>query len=164
MKCKKVSDSLTEVSHILRYSDINGEGRLFGGKLISWIDEVASITAKRHAESNVTTAAINNVQFKKPVYVNQMIVIIGKILYVGNTSMEIRIDTYLEEHIKDRSCLINTAYFTIVSVDKYGVPQTIKYGLELVDENEKIEWQYALKRRELRRKRNIQGYDKVEID
>ena len=55
---KRVADSLTEQVHMLMSPDINGQGRLFGGQLLRWIDEVAGVTARRHCGRNVTTAAI----------------------------------------------------------------------------------------------------------
>ena len=94
---KTIEESWTEQIHLLRYEDINGENRLFGGKLVSWIDEVGGIVAKRHAGMKVTTASIDNLRFKEPAHLDDLIVIIGYVTYVGNTSMEVRVDTYLEE-------------------------------------------------------------------
>ena len=65
IKEKSVEVSRTEVSHLLCNRDMNGAGRLFGGQLLMWIDEVAGIVAKRHCECNVTTASIDNLQFKE---------------------------------------------------------------------------------------------------
>ncbi len=93
---KSIDASRTEQIHMLRYEDINGECRLFGGKLISWIDEVAAAVARRHAGIQVTTAAIDNLQFKNPAFLDDLLIIVGYATYVGNTSMEIRVDTYVE--------------------------------------------------------------------
>ena len=57
IKEKSVEVSRTEVSHLLCNRDMNGAGRLFGGQLLMWIDEVAGFVAKRHCECNVTAAA-----------------------------------------------------------------------------------------------------------
>ena len=65
---KNIDASKTEQIHLLRYEDINGENRLFGGKLVSWIDEVGGIVAKRHAGIKVTTASIDNLRFKEPAH------------------------------------------------------------------------------------------------
>ena len=45
---KKVADSMTETTKLLQYKDINGQNRLFGGRLMEWIDEIAALTAMRH--------------------------------------------------------------------------------------------------------------------
>ena len=59
-KTKKVADSLTEVTKLLQYKDINGYERLFGGRLMCWIDEVAGLVGRRHAQMNVTTGTVEN--------------------------------------------------------------------------------------------------------
>ena len=158
MENKKVSDSVTEWTRCLQYEDINGANRLFGGKLMSWMDEAAAITAARHCGNFVTTACVDNLQFKKGAYLVDIVVIIAKVTYVGNTSMDIRVDVYVEDVTNGERRQINRAYFTEVSVNKEGQPIKIEYGLELDGENEKAEWESALKRRELRQHRRKEGF------
>ena len=62
---KKVSDSRTEQIQILMPAHINGYKRLFGGKLVEWIDVVAAVVARRHSGCNVTTASIDNLSLPK---------------------------------------------------------------------------------------------------
>ena len=50
LKAKKISDSHVEQTYVLMTRHLNGAGRLFGGQLISWIDEIAGIVARRHSE------------------------------------------------------------------------------------------------------------------
>lgn len=64
---------------------------------MEWIDEVAALTAMRHCGGLVTTCAVENLRFKYGAYINEIIVLIGKITYVGKTSMEVRVDTYVED-------------------------------------------------------------------
>ena len=64
MANKNVEDSITDCVKVLRYEDINSENRLFGGRLLEWIDETAGTAAARHCGCRVTTAAIDNLQFK----------------------------------------------------------------------------------------------------
>ena len=59
---KHVSDSKTEQIQILMPEHINGYKRLFGGKLVEWIDIVAAVVARRHSNKNVTTVSIDNLQ------------------------------------------------------------------------------------------------------
>jgi acyl-CoA hydrolase len=155
---KSVSDSITEWTRCLQYSDINGANRLFGGKLMAWMDEAAAITAQRHCGNYVTTACVDNLQFKSGAYLADIVVIIAKITYVGNTSMEIRVDVYVEDVTNGERRQINRAYFTEVCVDKEGNPTQIQYGLEINSESEKAEWESALKRRELRKHRRAEGF------
>ena len=65
LPAKKVSDSETHQLHVVIHPDINGFGRLFGGRLLEWIDEVAGATARRHCGRDATTVAIDKVQFTR---------------------------------------------------------------------------------------------------
>ena len=144
MKSKRVKDSITEQVHILTQGNLNGYRRLFGGKLMSWIDVVAAVVARRHSEKNVTTAVVDMLEFKAPAYANDTICIIGKITYVGNTSMEVKVDVYVEELSHERR-LINTAYMVMVAIDENEKPTKVP-GLILETEEEKLEYENALKR------------------
>lgn len=153
---KKISDSLTEQFHVLIYHDINGINRLFGGQLLKWIDEVAGATARRHCGKNVTTAAIDNLQFKEGVFLNDMIVLIGRVTYVGHTSMEVRVDTYKENPDGYRHP-INRAYFVMVAMGEDGKPAEVP-PLMIEDPAEQMEWENAKKRRDLRQLRRKEGF------
>ena len=62
---RKVADSRVETMHLIRPNHLNSAGRLFGGILMQWIDEVAGLVAKRHSRSNITTASVDNLRFIK---------------------------------------------------------------------------------------------------
>lgn len=64
MGIKEVGSSLTVATRIVRHEDINGMNRLFGGRLMEWIDDCAGIAARRHAGVDITTAAIDTLEFK----------------------------------------------------------------------------------------------------
>ncbi len=157
MKNKNVADSLTEWTRVLRYEDINGQNRLFGGRLLAWIDEIAGTVAMRHSGADVTTAAIDNLQFKQGAALNDMVVIIARLTHVGHSSMEVRVDSYVEDHEGFRH-VINRAYLTLVCVDTDGRPKSVPYGLNVTSESEKAEWEGAEKRIELRKERRMEGF------
>ena len=156
IEAKKVSDSMAETVHIVRPNHLNGANRLFGGILMQWLDEVAGIVAKRHSMCNVTTASVDNLRFLKGAYQNEMIVIVGKLTYVGTTSMEVRVDTYVENKSGVRKA-INRAYFVMVALDEHDQPVQVPQ-LFLETEAEKAEWESAKKRREMRAQRKEEGY------
>lgn len=155
---KKVEESVTETTKLLQYREINGQNRLFGGRLMEWIDEVAALTAMRHCGGLVTTCAVDNLRFKYGAYINEVIVLIGKITYVGNTSMEVRVDAYVEDIETGIRRAINHAYLICVHVDKDGKPIPVKYGLEVERLSEKAEWEGAVKRNAIRKQRTNDGY------
>lgn len=157
MKKKCVEDSQTEQFRLLKYEDINGANRLFGGKLMAWIDEVAGVTARRHCEGQVTTACIDNLQFKEPAFLGDMVVIIGRMTYIGRSSMEVRVDSYIED-IHGIRRPINRAYVMMVALDEEEHPKAVEFGLELKTETERIEWESGKKRAELRKERRKEGF------
>lgn len=157
MKKKCVEDSRTEQFRLLKYEDINGANRLFGGALMAWIDEVAGVAARRHCETDVTTACIDNLQFKEPAFLDDMIVIIGRVTYIGRSSMEVRVDSYVED-IHGHRRPINRAYVTMVALDENEKPKPVEFGLELRTAAEQLEWECGEKRAELRKQRRKEGF------
>lgn len=156
MQKKHVSDSLTEQVQIIMPSHSNGANRLFGGQLMEWIDVVAAVVARRHSGFNVTTAAIDNLRFKAGAFINNTLVLIGRITYVGNTSMEVRVDTYVE-NLDGMRQVVNRAYLVMVAIDESGLPTKVP-GLILETESERAEWEAGIRRRTLRKERRIEGY------
>ena len=120
---KKVEDSLTEHQYLICPAHINHYGRLFGGQLLKWIDELAGIVAIRHCGCTVTS--------------------------VGRSSMEVRVDTY-REALDGRREMINKAYIDMVAIDCQGKPQEVPDLLIETDE-QRTEWEAAQKRRQIRK-------------
>ena len=153
---KKVSESMTEQQYLIRPTHINHYGRLFGGQLLYWIDELAGIVAIRHSGALVTTAAIDNLQFQAPAHEGDMIVLKGQVTYVGRSSMEVRVDTFTESMDGHRQ-MINRAYIDMVAINDQGKPIPVP-GLELETEEQQAEWHAAAKRKELRKQRRQEGF------
>lgn len=155
---KRVRDSITEATRIVRYEDINGFGRLFGGRLMEWIDEAAGICAMRHCGGMITTASVDKLEFKNPGMIGEVLHITARITHVGRTSMEVRTDSFAEDVETGQRKLINRAYLTEVYVDEDGNALEIPFDLELIDEEDHEEWEAALKRKEMRRTRSSEGF------
>ncbi len=150
-KAKRVSESATEQVQILFQGTLNGYDRLFGGQLMQWIDIVAAVVARRHSGMNVTTAAVDNLQFKEAAYVNDTVVLNGFITYTGHTSMEVCVKTYVENLDGTRK-LINKAYVVMVALDDNEKPTEVPQIFIETDE-QREEYEAAVKRRELRKMR-----------
>ncbi|MBQ4084988.1 MAG: acyl-CoA thioesterase [Clostridia bacterium] len=148
---KRPAESVTECSHILLYPHLNGQQRLFGGQLMEWIDVCAAITARRHSGRNVTTMSVDTLTFHAPAFANDTIVLIGTVTFVGGTSMEVRVDTYVESLGMDRTH-INRAYLVMVAIDERGKPCRVPGLLPETDE-EKQAWQEGEQRYLARKQR-----------
>jgi len=146
MSERTVSYSRTEQVHLIQPAHLNGGNRLFGGTLLNWIDEVAAIVAMRHAGiKTVTTAAIDQLEFKAGAYLNDLIVLVGYVVYTGNTSMEVRVDTYVESTDGMRRP-INRAYIILVGIDEKNRPTAVPQ-LVLENDIQKEEFMQAENRR-----------------
>ena len=159
MISKTVDESRTETVHIVRPNHLNGANRLFGGILMQWIDEVAGIVAKRHSMSNVTTASVDNLTFLHGAYQNNMIVIKGKLTWVGSTSMEVCVDTYVETPGGPRD-RINNAHFMMVALDEHDKPVQVP-KLDLQTEEERLAWAHGEERQRIRKQRRKDRLDGI---
>ncbi len=153
---KRVEDSLTEQQYLVRPTYINHYGRLFGGELMKWIDEMAGIVARRHSNATITTAAVDNLQFKGPVYVGEMAVLVGRVTWVGTSSMEVRVDTYSED-LDGMRRPINRAYIVMVALDENDNPIEVP-ELILETEAQKAEYEAAILRKKYRNQRRREGF------
>ena len=154
-KDKTVAESRVETFHIIMPENMNDSGRLFGGAMMCWIDEVAGLVGRRHAQMNVTTGTVENLKFLRGAYLREMLVISGKVTYVGNASMEVKVESFVENADGERE-LINRAYLTMVGIDENNTPCRLP-RLILQTEEDKKEWTQAELRRRIRQKQQEEG-------
>lgn len=159
IEAKTVDDSRVETVHIVRPTHLNGANRLFGGILMQWIDEVAGIVAKRHCMGNVTTASVDNLTFLHGAYQNDLIVIKGKMTWVGSSSMEVCVDTYVENPTGERR-RINNAHFMMVALDENDKPMKVP-RLILQTDDEELAWRHGEERRRIRIQRKMDKLDGI---
>ena len=121
---------------------------------MEWIDETAALAAMRHCGGLVTTCAVDQLVFEHGATLNQVVVLKSRVTYVGNTSIEVRVDTFVEDLETGDHFAINHAYLVFVHVDENGNPIPIRYGIEIRSESEQEEWDNALIRVTLRKERS----------
>ena len=155
---KNVKSSLTIATRMLRHEDMNGANRLFGGRLMEWIDDAAGIAARRHAGTDITTVAIDKLEFHYPAFLNDIITIEAWVTHVERSSMEVRADTYVEDTKTGERHMINHAYLTEVAIDENGKPIVVPWGLVATTEEEHRECENARKRVANRNMRLHEGY------
>ena len=152
LRPKRVQDSRTEQIQILMPEHINGAGRLFGGKLVEWIDVVAGVVARRHSGCEVTTASVDQLEFQAPAFVNDTIAMEGRITHVGRTSMEVRVDTFVESLGGERR-QVNRAYLVMVALEPKTHKPTPVPSLLLETEEDFAEWEAGNLRAKARKAR-----------
>lgn len=129
--------SRAEFVQILRMANINGAGRLFGGHLLEWFDEVSAISARRYAHGPVTTACIDRVRFLKPAYQNESMVVTGRVVRTGRTSMDVYVTAEVERYTGERD-LIADGHFILVALDENERPCPVPPLIPVTDEDKRL--------------------------
>ena len=122
--------------------------RLFGGQIMAWIDVVGAVAARRYTNSAVTTACIDNLSFLAPAYLNDTVVQEAEVVWTGRTSLEVRVDSYVERLDGSRE-RVNRAYAVFVALDENDQPTPVPPFIPETDD-EKREYAAALERRRQR--------------
>ena len=125
--------------------------RLFGGQLMAWIDIIGAVAARRFARRAVTTVCVDNLNFIGPAYLNDTVVQDARVTWSGRTSLEVRVDSYVEQLDGSRT-LVNRAYAVFVALDENDRPSSVPEFIPETDE-ERSEYAAALRRREIRLQR-----------
>jgi len=148
MKTVKASETLSISTKVVLPNDTNTLGNLFGGQLLAWMDVIASVSAHRHSKRVVVTASVNNVSFQKPINHASIVTLEAKVSRAFNSSMEVFVDVFVEDHVTGIRVKCNEAIYTFVAVDQNGGPIQVP---ELVPETEEEKSRYdgALRRKQL---------------
>lgn len=148
MKTRKAKETEAISTHLVLPNDTNFHNTLFGGKLMAWVDIVASISARRHCNREVVTASVNHISFDKPIKLGDTVTLKAKVSRAFNSSMEIFVDVYVEDSFSGEKFKANEAITTFVAIDQNG--RTIEVP-ELVPETEEELKRFdgALRRRQL---------------
>ena len=152
---KPVSSSRAEQVHIISPADVNSSYTLFGGMLMQWIDIVAGVVSRRHSGCATRTAAVDHLNFIAPAYIDDIVTIAGRVTFVGNTSMEVCVDTFVERlNTPGERLHVNRAYLTMVAVDKDGKPTRVPDRI-CETEAERADYEAGMERRALRRRTQL---------
>lgn len=130
-------------------NDTNTLNNLMGGRLMHWMDIVSAIAGQKHSNSTVVTASVDNISFRSPIQLGNVVTLRAKVTRAFNSSIEIRIDVDAENIPEGKKVASNTAYFTFVAVDKEGRPIEVP-EIEPENEEEQALYEGALRRRQLR--------------
>jgi acyl-CoA hydrolase len=104
----------------------NFSGKVHGGTLLKYLDEVAYACACRYAGSYVVTLSVDQVIFREPVHVGELVTFLASVNYTGRTSMEIGIKV-VTENIRERSVRhSNSCFFTMVALGDDGKPVPVQ--------------------------------------
>lgn len=149
MDAKKPSDSFTIMNELVLPNDTNTFGNLMGGRLMYWMDIAAGMAAGKHCNAPSMTASVDNLSFKTPIKLGNIVHIQAKVTRAFTTSMEIHLKVWGEDSLHQYRYESNEAYFTFVALDPNGKPRPVPALIPETEDDQKL-YDGALRRRQLR--------------
>jgi acyl-CoA hydrolase len=148
-KQKTPQDSYTIMTELVLPNDTNPLNNLMGGRLMHWMDIVSAIAAQKHSNRIVVTASVDNISFKNPIPLGDVITLEAKVTRAFSSSMEVFIEVKAENVPSGKKYASNTAFFTFVAVDQMGRTIDVPELVPQTDEEKEL-FEGALRRRQLR--------------
>ena len=146
---KAPRESFVSMTEMVLPNDTNTLNNLMGGRLMHWMDVVSAIAGQKHCNSIVVTASVDNISFRTPIQLGNVVTLKARATRAFNSSVEIRIDVEAENIPEGKKIASHSAYFTFVAVDKEGKPVEIPEVVPETDEEKQL-YDGALRRRQLR--------------
>jgi acyl-CoA hydrolase len=106
-------------------SQANVAGNIHGGEIMKLMDSTAYATARRYARSNVVTARVDELEFHLPIFIGDLVICTGQVVFVGKSSMEVAVTVEVEDLEREGRKRALSAFFTMVSIDKKARPNTV---------------------------------------
>ncbi|MFD2285103.1 acyl-CoA thioesterase [Pedobacter petrophilus] len=124
---ERIKNSTTSIFKAVFPNTTNHYDTLFGGTAMHLMDEVAFITATRFSRQIMVTVSSDRIDFKKPIPAGTIVELIGKVIHVGNTSLKVKVEIYIEQMYAEGRELAVHGDFTFVAIDETKKPvQVIK--------------------------------------
>lgn len=115
---KRPAESEAIMAEVMQPNHANPAGNIHGGEIMKMLDNAVGAVAFRHARSNCVTVSVQDIFFKEPVYVGNLVQTHARLLYVGKSSMLIGVKMYVEDMLLGEHKEAIRAFFTMVALDK----------------------------------------------
>ncbi|OWK73897.1 acyl-CoA thioesterase [Flavobacteriaceae bacterium JJC] len=122
---EKIKNSETHVFKVVFPNITNHHNTMFGGTVMEMMDEVAFMTATRFARKSFVTVSCDQIDFKKPIPADTLVELIGRVKYVGNSSLKVNIEVFTEEMYEDKREKAVSGDFTLVAIGSDKKPVKI---------------------------------------
>lgn len=130
---KPVSASTITLAQMMQPEHANMLGHVHGGHIMKLVDEAGALACMRHAQSRVVTVAVDQMSFRQPIRLGDLVTLTAEVSFVGRTSMEAEVHVTAENPITGACTHTNTAYLVYVALDEFGNKVEVP---PLVPENE----------------------------
>lgn len=137
MQKRPIKDSRVVQTRLVLPPDTNHLNTIFGGKVLAYIDEVAALSAMKHANHVVVTASIDSVNFLSAAKVGDALKLEAFVTYTGTSSMEVYVKVVAQNVLKNTEKLTTESFLTMVAVDENGQPTPVP---KIYPETEEEKW------------------------
>jgi acyl-CoA hydrolase len=146
---RAASASRVTLAQLMGPQEANLHGNVHGGHIMKLMDEAGGSAAIRHAGREVVTVAVDQVLFREPIHLGDLVTVAAELTYVGRTSIEVRIEVNAQNLLSGNVTRTNTAYFVYVALDERGRPAPVP-PLLLETDDERRRWEAAKQRQAYR--------------
>ncbi len=119
---KPVGASRIKLAQMMQPQHANNQGNVHGGWIMKLMDEAGALACMRHAQHRVVTVAVDQMTFREPIRLDDLVILTAEVSYVGRTSMEVEVQVETENPITGERKHTNTAYLVYVALDESGIP------------------------------------------
>lgn len=152
---KPVRESVVETTELVLPGHTNPLGNIFGGRVMELVDITAGVAASRHARSAVVTVSMDELHFREPVRLGDILILKASVNYAGRTSMEVGVRVEREDPLTGERVHTSTAYVTFVALDASGKPHPVPPLLAETEDQRRRMQNAEIRRRERLRKRDL---------
>jgi uncharacterized protein (TIGR00369 family) len=148
LKGKSVSVSRVKLAQLMQPQHANNHGNVHGGWIMKLMDEAGALSCMRHAQSRVVTVAVDQMMFRQPIKLGDLVTLTAEVSFAGRTSMEAQVDVTAENVVSGECVYTNSAFFVYVA---------------LGDEDEPVQVPPLIPETESERLRMIRGQERKEF-
>ncbi|MCS7011207.1 MAG: acyl-CoA thioesterase [Anaerolineales bacterium] len=122
---KPVSASRIQLAQMMQPEHANTQGNVHGGWIMKLVDEAGALAATRHAGHRTVTVAMDQMVFRHPIHIGDLVILNAQVTYAGRTSMEVEVRVTAENPLTGERRETNTAYLVYVAIDEQGRPTPV---------------------------------------
>lgn len=132
--------SRIQLAQFMQPEHANTQGNVHGGWIMKLVDEAGALASTRHAAHRTVTVAIDQMVFRYPIHIGDLVIFNAEVTYAGRSSMEVEVDVIAENPITGEQKHTNAAYLVYVAIDEKGIPTKIPPLIaETREEKERME-------------------------
>lgn len=135
---KTPKESEVEMTELVLPNDTNLLGNLLGGRLMHWIDIAAAMAASRHSNKVVATRVMEQIDFRIPIHMGDIVILKAKLVWTGKTSMRVLVKVFREDLKNGKKSLTNEAFLTFVALGEEKLPALVPALLPETEEEKAL--------------------------